>query len=383
MKIACVVGARPNFMKIAPILEAMKKYPELEPILVHTGQHYDYRMSQIFFEELDIPEPDVHLDVGSGTHAVQTAKIMMAFEEAVTSCKPELVLVVGDVNSTVACALVSAKLCIPVVHVEAGIRSFDRTMPEEINRVLTDVISEYLFTPTEDAYKNLKKEGISAEKIYLVGDVMVDTLMKYRDKASSSGALNELGLEKHSYALMTLHRPSNVDVEDNFVKVLDALEEIQRSIKIVLSMHPRTKGRVQEFGLSDRFSRMDNLMVMEPLGYLKFMGLMINAKFVLTDSGGMQTETTVLNIPCLTLRENTERPETIREGTNTLVGNNTHLIIEESMKILSGKGKTGVYPEIWDGHTAERIARILNEKIQMVLQESVHDKSDVCRQPGL
>lgn len=359
IKIACVVGARPNFMKIAPILEEMAKYPNLEPLLVHTGQHYDYEMSQIFFDELDIPKPDVHLGVGSGSHGAQTGKIMMAFEEVVTEHKPDLILVVGDVNSTLACALVGAKLWIPVAHVEAGIRSFDRTMPEEINRILTDAISDYLLTPIEHANKNLKKEGISEDKIFLVGDIMIDTLMKYKEQASSSGIIDELGLTKDSYVLMTLHRPSNVDSRANFVKILNALEEIQQKTKTVFSMHPRTKARVEEFGLDDMISGMKNLVILEPLGYLKFMGLMVNAKFVLTDSGDMQTETTVLNIPCLTMRENTERPETLDEGTNILVGNNTRLIVEESMKILDGKGKSGTYPELWDGRTAQRVVKTI------------------------
>jgi UDP-N-acetylglucosamine 2-epimerase (non-hydrolysing) len=364
MKIACVVGARPNFMKIAPILEAMKAYPKLEPVLVHTGQHYDYEMSQVFFDELEIPKPDVYLGVGSGSHAVQTAKIMMGFEETVSQHKPNAILVVGDVNSTLACALVGAKFCIPIIHVEAGIRSFDRTMPEEINRILTDVISDFLLTPTEDANENLRKEGIAKDKTHLVGDVMVDTLMKYREKASSNGILKELGLVKGSYALMTLHRPSNVDVKANLAGILDALEEIQHSIKIVLSIHPRTRAKIKEFEFEENLSDMKNMIITEPLGYIKFMGLMINAKFVLTDSGGMQTETTVLNIPCITMRENTERPETIRNGTNTLVGNNTQLIIEECRKILEGNGKSGSDPCIWDGHAAERIAMIVDRNLQ-------------------
>ncbi|MFC1718659.1 non-hydrolyzing UDP-N-acetylglucosamine 2-epimerase [Candidatus Poribacteria bacterium] len=360
MKIACVVGARPNFMKIAPLLEAMAEYPDLDPLLVHTGQHYDYEMSQIFFEELDIPEPDIYLRVGSGSHAVQTGKIMMAFEEVVTEHKPDLILVVGDVNSTLASTLVGAKLLIPVAHVEAGIRSFDRTMPEEINRILTDAVSNYLFTPTKDASDNLKKEGIPEDKITLVGDIMIDTLLKYREKASSSGILDELELEKRTYALMTLHRPFNVDVKANLINILDAIMEIQSRTKIIFPMHPRTKARVEEFGLSDMMSSMENLVMIDPLGYLSFMGLMVNSKFVLTDSGGMQTETTVLNIPCLTMRENTERQETVREGTNILVGSDTQFIIEESMKILDGNGKTGSYPSIWDGHTAQRVARMLS-----------------------
>jgi len=360
MKIACVVGARPNFMKIAPLLEAMAKYPNLDPLLVHTGQHYDYEMSQIFFEELEIPKPDVYMGVGSGSHAVQTGKIMMAFEEVVVEHRPDLVLVVGDVNSTMACAIVGAKLCIPVAHVEAGIRSLDRAMPEEINRILTDVISDYLFTRTEEADENLRKEGIPDEKIFLVGDITIDTLLKYKDQASSNEILDELGLDRESYALMTLHRPSNVDDEANFVDILNALEKIQQRIKLVFPMHPRTKARVEGFGLSDVISGMKNLVVVEPLGYLSFMGLMVNSKFVLTDSGGMQTETTVLNIPCLTMRENTERQETAREGTNILVGSDAQLIVRESMQILDGNGKSGSYPSIWDGYTAQRIAKTLN-----------------------
>ena len=359
MKIACVVGARPNFMKIAPLLEAMAEYPDLEPLLVHTGQHYDYEMSQIFFEDLDIPEPDIYLRLGSGSHAVQTGKIMMAFEEVVMEHKPDLVMVVGDVNSTLACTLVGAKLLIPVAHVEAGIRSFDRTMPEEINRILTDSVSDYLFTPTEGANDNLRKEGVPEEKIFLVGDVMIDTLLKYREAASSNAILDQLGLRNHPYALMTMHRPFNVDVKANLVGILNAVMEIQRRTKIVFSTHPRTKARVQEFGLSDMVSSMENLVVIEPLGYLCFMGLMVNSKFVLTDSGGMQTETTVLNIPCLTMRGNTERHETTREGTNTLVGSDTQLIVDRSNSILAGNGKSGAYPELWDGHTAERIVRVL------------------------
>ena len=354
LKILCIVGARPNFMKIAPLLEEMKKYPKLEPILVHTGQHYDYQMSQIFFDELDIPKPDVYLSVGSGSHAIQTAKIMIAFEETVNVRKPDLVLVVCDVNSTLACALVASKLCIPVVHVESGIRSFDRTMPEEINRVLTDAISDYLFTPTENANENLRKEGIAENKIFLVGDIMIDTLLKYKEKAESSEILGKFGLDNNSYALMTLHRPFNVDIKSNLINILYAIDSIRQRIKVILAMHPRTRSRIKEFNLEDRVSGMNNLIITDPLGYLEFIGLMINSKFVLSDSGSMQAETTVLNIPCLTMRENTERPETIKEGTNTLVGNDPQLIISESMKILNGKGKSGGYPKIWDGHTAIR-----------------------------
>lgn len=366
MKIACVVGARPNFMKIAPILEAMKKYPQLQPILVHTGQHYDYEMSGVFFKDLDIPEPDVHLGVSSGSHAVQTAKIMIEFEKVVLEHKPDLVLVVGDVNSTLACALVAAKLNIPVAHVEAGIRSFDKSMPEEINRILTDAVSDYLFVPTEHGCANLRREGIPEKKIFLVGDVMVDTLLKYKGRAATNPIMDKLGLQKGNYALMTMHRPHNVDIKENLIKILNAIWEIQSRIQIVFPMHPRTRSRIEEFQLSEKLSNMNNLIVIEPIGYLRFLNLMMNSKFVLTDSGGMQEETTVLNIPCLTLRENTERPETIDEGTNTLVGNDTLRIIEESFKILEGQGKKGAYPELWDGRASERIVEILTQPISFV-----------------
>ena len=362
MKIACVVGARPNFMKIAPILEAMKNYPQLQPILVHTGQHYDYEMSGVFFEDLDIPEPDIYLGMGSGSHAVQTAKIMIEFEKVVLEHKPNLVLVVGDVNSTLACALVAAKLHIPVAHVEAGIRSFDKSMPEEINRILTDAVSDYLFVPSEHGCANLRREGLPEEKIFLVGDVMIDTLLENKDKAAATLILDELGLQKGKYALMTMHRPHNVDIKENLIKILQAIQEIQNRIQIVFPMHPRTRRRIEEFQLGEKLSDMKNLVVIEPIGYLRFFNLIMNARFVLTDSGGMQQETTVLGIPCLTLRENTERPETIDEGTNTLVGNNTQRIIEESFKILNGQGKTGTYPELWDGRAAERIVRLINKE---------------------
>ena len=360
MKIACVVGARPNFMKIAPILEAMKPYTKLQPLLVHTGQHYDYEMSGVFFEDLDIPEPNVHLGVGSGSHAVQTAKIMIEFEKVVLKHQPDLVLVVGDVNSTLACALVAAKLHIPVAHVEAGIRSFDRSMPEEINRIVTDAISDYLFPPSHFGRENLLHEGIPEEKIFLVGDVMIDTLLKYQKRAAQAPILKELGLAQKSYALMTMHRPHNVDIKENLIAVLDAIDRVQKRIPIVFAMHPRTRKRIEEFQLESRIAAMKNLTSIEPVGYLRFLNLMMHAKFVITDSGGMQEETTVLNIPCLTLRENTERPETIDDGTNTLVGNDTQRIIKESFRILNGQGKRGTYPKLWDGRAAERIVEIIN-----------------------
>ena len=363
MNIACIAGARPNFMKIAPILEAMKPYPNLDSLLVHTGQHYDYQMSGVFFKELEIPEPDIHLGVGSGSHAVQTAKIMMAFEETALEHQPDLVLVVGDVNSTLACALVAAKLHIPVAHVEAGIRSFDMTMPEEVNRVLTDDISDYLLPPSNFGRENLIKEGISEDKIFVVGDTMIDTLFKFRERAEQTSILTELGLKAKSYALMTLHRPANVDIKENLIAILDAIKRIQEQIQIVFAIHPRTKSHIQTFGLSNRVAAMSNLRIIDPVGYFAFLNLMINAHFVLTDSGGMQEETTVLGIPCLTMRDTTERPETIEEGTNTLVANDTELIVEESLKILNGNGKRGTYPELWDGHAAERIVEVLHQQL--------------------
>lgn len=375
MKIVLVAGARPNFMKIAPIIRAIKKHNSksktmqslrgtkcrgnLKIILVHTGQHYDSRMSKIFFKELEIPQPDIYLGVGSGSHAEQTAKVMIKFEKVLLDEKPDLVMVVGDVNSTLAAALCAAKLHIPLAHVEAGLRSYDREMPEEINRVVVDVLSDYLFTPSPDADENLKKEGIPKEKIFLVGDVMVDTLLKFKVKSSKLKVLKKLNLKTNGYALLTLHRPSNVDNKENFLKILEAVEEISRRIPIVFPVHPRTKKNMEKFGLTRR----GEIHLIEPLGYLEFLKLMMESRFVMTDSGGMQEETTVLNIPCLTLRETTERPITIKEGTNTLVGNDTKKIIKEAEKILKNRDSDhSFYPALWDGKAAERIVSVLSKK---------------------
>lgn len=359
MKIINVVGARPNFMKIAPIMDEMKKHSRIEPILVHTGQHYDREMSKLFFDDLKLPKPDIYLGVGSGSHAVQTAKIMVEFEKIVIKEKPDLVVVVGDVNSTIACALTAVKLFIPVAHVEAGLRSFDRDMPEEINRILTDAISDYLFTTCCDANNNLLKEGIPKEKIHFVGNVMIDTLLKQIDKASDSDILDKLNLKSKNYTVLTLHRPSNVDDKETFVRILDAFEEIQKKIKIILPIHPRTKKRIEEFGLSHKIKNMVNFKIIEALGYLDFLKLMSDSKFVLTDSGGIQEETTILKIPCITLRETTERPITVTKGTNIIVGSNKEKIIKESLKIIEGREKEGKVPELWDGKAAERIVNIL------------------------
>jgi UDP-N-acetylglucosamine 2-epimerase (non-hydrolysing) len=360
-------------MKVAPLMRAVEEYNTthqslvtIHPLLIHTGQHYDYEMSKVFFEDLELPQPDIYLAVGSGTHAEQTGKIMIEFEKVLFKEKPDLAIVVGDVNSTLAAALAAVKLRIPVAHVEAGLRSYDRTMPEEINRLLTDAVSDYLFTPSPDADENLRKEGISEEKIFLVGNVMVDSLLYNKPKAEKSDILERLGLvtshqsSSTPYALLTLHRPSNVDNKETLLRIIKALGEISRRIPIVFPAHPRTQKRLKEFDLLDRLLLTNHrLLLIEPLSYLDFLNLEMNAKFVMTDSGGIQEETTVLNIPCLTLRNTTERPITIGQGTNTLVWNNTETIITEAFKIIDGKGKKGSCPELWDGRTAERIVEIL------------------------
>jgi UDP-N-acetylglucosamine 2-epimerase (non-hydrolysing) len=389
MKMILVAGARPNFMKIAPLVRAIEKHNSLaassetsiEYVLVHTGQHYDYNMSDSFFDDLKLPQPHIHLGVGSGTHAEQTGKVMIEFEKVLLKESPDIVVVVGDVNSTLAATLAAAKLNIPVAHVEAGLRSFDRRMPEEINRLVTDALSTYLFTPSPDGDENLLKEGISPEKIFRVGDIMVDSLLFHLEEAKKSGILRRLGLAKDGaahgdsvvpYALLTLHRPSNVDEEESFKKIMAALDSIGKRIPIIFPVHPRTKKQLVALGLEKKI-RFHNVQGkvdlsspgihgLEPLGYLDFLGLMTRAKLVLTDSGGIQEETTVLSIPCLTLRDTTERPITIKEGTNTLVWNDTRKIVEETFRILDGKGKKANIPEYWDGKTAERIIRILAEK---------------------
>ncbi len=362
LKILHVVGARPNFMKAAPIMREMAKYPhEFEQILVHTGQHYDANMSKVFFEELELPQPDIYLGVGSGSHAQQTAGIMLTFEPVLLEHRPDWVIVVGDVNSTLACALVCAKLGIKVAHVEAGLRSFDRTMPEEINRVLTDQIADLLFTTEPSANENLRREGIPKERIHFVGNVMIDTLLRHKERALALDVVGRYGLEAGGFALLTLHRPSNVDVPEVLGGILDALAELQARLPIIFPAHPRTVERIQEFGFKGRLAAMRDLRVTEPLGYLEFLNLMANAGLVLTDSGGVQEETTILGVPCLTLRENTERPVTVTQGTNTVVGSDPQRIVAEALAILDGKGKAGRVPELWDGQAAERIVTVLGE----------------------
>jgi UDP-N-acetylglucosamine 2-epimerase (non-hydrolysing) len=359
MKVINVVGARPNFVKIAELINIMKKYPEIISVLVHTGQHYDYEMSKQFFEDLNIPSPDIYLGVGSSSHAIQTAKIMIEFEKVISTQNPDLIVVVGDVNSTIACALTAIKMNVKIAHIEAGLRSFDRTMPEEINRLLTDAISDYLFITEKSAKINLLKEGIPKAKIYMVGNIMIDTLIKNKDKAKKTTILNELNLTPNSYALLTLHRPNNVDIKENLDNILDGLAYVQKYIKILFPAHPRTLKRIQEYKLLNKINNMKNFILISPLSYLNFLRLMMEAKFVLTDSGGIQEETTFLQIPCLTLRENTERPITVEEGTNTIVGCDKEKIIENVSKIINGDYKKGKIPPLWDGNTANRIVDIL------------------------
>ncbi len=377
MKLLNIVGARPNFMKIAPIIHALNNYNRsakrpIDHLLVHTGQHYDEKMSKLFFEDLNIPKPDIDLEVGSGSHAEQTAEIMKRFEKICLNECPTHILVVGDVNSTIACALVASKLGIKVIHVEAGLRSFDRTMPEEINRILTDVISDILFITEDSAEKNLLREGAPKEKIFFVGNVMIDTLLRHRESAKSSPILSQLGLKNGSYAsdycVLTLHRPSNVDKKGNFENILYALLEVSRRLPIIFPVHPRTRKKIEEFGLTKHFIQepkvkgdKTGICSIEPLGYLDFLSLMSDARLVLTDSGGIQEETTILGVPCITLRSNTERPVTVTDGTNIVAGIEKENIIKKSLSVLnSNKKDISKTPPLWDGRAAERIVGILS-----------------------
>ena len=361
LKIVNVVGARPNFMKIAPIYDEMRANQGIEPYLLHTGQHYDHSMSQLFFDNLGLPEPDCYLDIGSGSHGVQTGRIMIAFEETLREIRPDMVLVVGDVNSTIACGLVTVKLGIKLAHVEAGLRSFDRSMPEEINRVLTDQISDYLFTTEESARDNLVREGIDPEKIYFVGNVMIDTLLRHRQKASRQPILTQLGLAPRQYGLVTLHRPSNVDQKDKFAGLMDALCELSKELPMVFPAHPRTRQRLAEFRITDALSAHPGLRLIEPLGYLDFLKCMDNARVVITDSGGIQEETTALGVPCITARDSTERPITVSDGTNVVVGGDPRRLADAARRILGRGSAHGKIPPLWDGKAAGRIVEILLE----------------------
>jgi len=389
-----VAAARPNFMKIAPLIRAVHAYNEMNggniyPFLVHTGQHYDANMSDSFFKDLNIPKPDVSLGIGSGTHGEQTGKILIEFEKVLLREQPDLVIVVGDVNSTLACTLASVKLHIPVAHVEAGLRSFDRGMPEEINRIVTDALSDYLFTPSPDGDENLLKEGIPHEKIFLVGNIMVDSLLFNLKQAKKTNILDRLSLRQTSstdncslntdYCLLTLHRPSNVDKKESLTRIVQGLWQASSKIPILFPIHPRTRKQINMFGMESSFEfhpspdlRLKDyygskglkrkIHCFEPFGYMDFLNLMAHARVVLTDSGGIQEETTALNIPCITLRNTTERPITLTEGTNILAKNDPEKIFKEITKALDGNSRKGTCPSIWDGHAAERIVKILVEK---------------------
>ncbi|MDR1996220.1 non-hydrolyzing UDP-N-acetylglucosamine 2-epimerase [Azonexus sp.] len=361
--VICVVGARPNFMKMAPILRAFANHaPAIPTLLLHTGQHYDRDMNDRLFEDLRLPQPDINLEVGSGSHAVQTAEVMKRFEPVLDERKPSCVLVVGDVNSTLACTLVAAKKNIPVVHVEAGLRSYDRAMPEEINRVLTDQIADLLYTTERSAADNLTREGIAAERVRFVGNVMIDSLQDNRQYARSptttiatGGGDPALIAGPEGYGVVTLHRPSNVDTPDVLASLLGVLREISARLPLVFALHPRTRGNIERFGLQHLIDT-PRMLMLPPQGYLEMLGLMADARIVLTDSGGLQEETTALGIPCLTMRENTERPITVEQGTNTMVGRDIEAIRQQTAETLAGRGKSGRVPELWDGRAAERIA---------------------------
>jgi len=345
-----IVGARPNFIKVAPVMNALKTRKHVVQTLIHTGQHYDANMSDVFFEQLGIPAPNVNLAVGSGSPAWQTAEIMTRLEPVLLDGKPDVVLVYGDVNSTVAAALVGAKLGVRVGHVEAGLRSFDRTMPEEINRLVTDQLADMLFTPSEDGDINLQKEGIPAERIFRVGNVMIDSLVRLLPAAQRQNR-NRL---PERYALVTLHRPANVDDGEILKRILQSLLEVSQDLSVIFPAHPRTRKRIADFGL-----QADQLQILDPLSYLEFLGMQSRATVVITDSGGIQEETTYLGVPCLTLRENTERPVTVSLGTNVLVGRDPEKLCSELSRVLAGNAKKGTIPPLWDGHAGERIAALL------------------------
>ena len=359
--VACIVGARPNFIKIAPILRELQSRPFFSSVLIHTGQHFSPEMSDLFFRELEIPEPDINLGVGGGTHTEQTAEIMRRLEKIFLDRRPDLVLVVGDVNSTMAAALVAAKLWIPVAHVEAGLRSFDRRMPEEINRIVTDALSDYLFVTEPSGTKNLRAEGVAADRIFMVGNVMIDTLLRFRDKARQSRILQTLGLQPGEYAVVTLHRPSNVDEPVQLERLVSVMRAIAARLPVVFPVHPRTRRMIDAAAIST-----EGLLLTAPLGYLDFMHLISEARLVLTDSGGIQEETTILQVPCLTLRENTERPVTIEQGSNRLVGVNADDILRAACDTLAAPQAQNRVPELWDGRASRRIVDVLQSRCGQV-----------------
>jgi UDP-N-acetylglucosamine 2-epimerase (non-hydrolysing) len=350
-------------MKIAPLIKEFQK-EKINFKLIHTGQHYDYNMSKVFFDDLGIPEPDIHLNVGSASHAVQTANIMIEFEKIIIKEEPSLVVVVGDVNSTIACALVAKKLHIKIAHIEAGLRSFDMNMPEEINRLLTDQISDFLFTTEKSAALNLKREGISVDKIFFVGNVMIDTVITNLEKAKKLKLLDKYNLKKNDYALITLHRPSNVDTKENLEKMLNILNFLQERVKVFFPIHPRTKKNLEKFDLENNIKDL-NIVLSNPIGYLEFLNLMTNSRLILTDSGGIQEEASYLKVPILTAREGTERPITVDEGTNTIIGNDLAKAKKYIEEIIANKYKRGKNIEKWDGQTAKRIVGIIKENLNI------------------
>ena len=377
MKVIQVVGARPNFMKVAPLHRAIQKLTGWTSMIVHTGQHFDAKMSDVFFTQLELPKPDFFLGIGGGSHTEVTAKIMVAFEKIVEAEKPDLIIVVGDVTSTLACTLVAIKMGIKVAHVEAGLRSFDRTMPEELNRILTDSVADYLFVTEESGMQHLKNEGVADERVFFAGNVMIDSLVRYQEKAKTTTILEDLGLATSDsrlatdakrllatsdYIVMTMHRPANVDTKEGLESILELIELSSKDTKIIFPIHPRTRAHMEKFGLADRLDQAKNLIMTEPLGYLEFIQLMSNATAILTDSGGIQEETTYLGVPCLTFRDSTERPITVTLGTNQLLSDldpkKTYTALKE---ILAGKVKKGSIPPLWDGKAAERIAAKLAE----------------------
>lgn len=352
------MGARPNFIKVAPIHRAFEKYDDIVHEICHTGQHFDSRMSDVFFEELGLPKPHYHLGISGGSHAQQTAKIMTAFEEVLQEVKPDLVLVVGDVNSTLACSLVAAKLCIKVAHVEAGLRSYDRTMPEEINRMVTDAISDWLFVTEQSGETNLRREGKSEDQIFFTGNVMIDSLVRLQPKFKTSGILNELKLEHGEFVLCTFHRPANVDSLEFLKELKDVLNVIAEKKKIVFPIHPRTRHNLETWELIDGFSK--NVILSDPIGYIDFLSLASKSALIVTDSGGIQEESTFMGVQCITVRDNTERPVTVDIGTNQLIGTDLSKVQVAALDVLSGNIKKGSVPELWDGKAAERIAKIIH-----------------------
>ena len=356
-----IAAARPNFMKVAPLYHALKRSDWANPILVHTGQHYDANMSDVFFQDLRLPSPDFHLGVGSGSHAEQTGGVMIAYEKICVDEKPDCIVVVGDVNSTAACSMVGAKLWIPVIHLEAGLRSGDRTMPEEINRLVTDSIADVLWTPSADADENLAREGVSPDRIDLIGNIMIDSFEMMRSEIDAANARELHGLETGKYAVVTLHRPSNVDSKETLVPILDELLTVSEQIPVAFVAHPRTVAAIERFGLKDRLLDAENFHLLEPLPYIQFMNVITGARVVITDSGGLQEETTYVGIPCLTLRDNTERPVTVTMGTNMLV--NAKTLPENLAKVLSGDWPSGQRPPLWDGKTAERAVECLKVRL--------------------